>query len=72
MLAVPCPAPGAGDHAYESDPVPPLAVIVAAPLLPPLQLTLVIDTVLEVIAEGAVMLTVCVLVQELASVIVQV
>jgi hypothetical protein len=54
------------------EPVPPAAEIVAAPLLPLLQLTFVIDVTLDVSPAGCVMVTVWVLVQELASVMVQV
>jgi len=46
--------------------------MVAAPVDPPLQAILVCDTTLDVIALGSVMITCCVLVQLLASVIVQV
>jgi hypothetical protein len=45
--------------------------MVAVPLLPPLQLTFVVDKTLDVSAMGCVTVTACVLVHALASVIVQ-
>jgi hypothetical protein len=63
--------PPLGDHAYERDPVPPLAVTLAEPFAPPLQLTLVCDVV-AVIAVGVPTVTVLVIEQVLASIIVQV
>jgi hypothetical protein len=64
--------PPVGAHAYVNTPVPPEAATVADPLFPPLHETLVDAEIVEVIAEGCVMLTVCVWVQEFASVIVHV
>src|SRR6185312_3244777 len=61
--------PPLGDQLYVLVPVPPLAVMVAEPFVPPLQLTLVCDDTLDVSAAGSVMVTCCVLVQLLASVI---
>ena len=52
--------------------MPPLAEIVAAPLLNPLQLTLVTADTDEVSTDGCDIVTVCVLVQLFASVIVTV
>ena len=51
--------------------MPPLILTVAVPLLPPLQLTFVCDVV-PVIADGCVMVAERVVLQPLASVIVQV
>ena len=58
------------DHAYDSKPVPPLAKIVAEPLLPPLQETFVCVE-FAVIADGSVTVIDGVMKQPLASVIVQ-
>mgnify|MGYP006961380426 CR=1 FL=1 len=53
-------------HAYVNVPVPPDAVTVAVPLLPPLQLTFVCDVV-AVIAVGSVIVTLRTTVQLFAS-----
>jgi hypothetical protein len=55
-----------------SEPVPPEAVIVADPLEPPLQATLVCDPMLAVMAVGCVMVTVFIEEQVFASVMVTV
>ena len=64
--------PPEGAQAYVYGAVPPVADTVAAPLLLPLQVTLVLEARVGVTAVGCVMLRVLVLVQLLASLIVQV
>lgn len=71
-VAVPCPPPGAGDHAYVNGPVPPLMATVAEPLLPPKQFTLVEEVMLAVGPPLLTTVTVRVMVQPFASVMVQV
>lgn len=64
--------PPEGDQEYASEPVPPEAEMVAAPLFPPLQLTLVTELTEEVIAVGWVIETVSVVLHPIISVMVQV
>lgn len=64
--------PPEGAQLYVYGVVPPETETVAAPLFPPLQLTLVCELILLLSAEGCVKLTVCVVEQLLLSVIVQV
>ena len=53
-------------------PVPPLLVIVAEPVVPPLQAMFVCEDTEDVIAVGCVMVKFLVMLQEFASVMVQV
>ena len=64
--------PPDGAHEYVYGPVPPLTVMVAAPLDPPLHETLVCETTDDVMPAGCVIVTVCVRTHPFASVIVQV
>ena len=64
VAAVPPP----GDQIYVNGPAPPLARIVAAPVVPPLQATFVCEAILEVIAFGCEIVTVWASVHKFASV----
>jgi len=64
--------PPEGAHEYVYEPVPPLAVTVALPVLPPLHNGLELDVIEAVNNAGSVKVTVAVPVHKLASVIVTV
>ena len=66
------PVPPEGDQLYVYPPLPPLALTVADPLLPPLQVTLLMEDIVATIAAGCVIVAVVLAVQLCASVTVTV